>query len=349
MKLELLFSQTWIAFSCYSIAFMKFASSTRFNETQNGGQIYQDFEFFEGDIVPEYNSIKGAYGEDVAEKLVNKGMMEKPSKSFYGSDSQTLWNQYYENDVYRIDVYISSEYSIEERNTIEDSLKDLARITGSIEYTFHSEKPLDGRPFLNYGMHQKYGCASYIGRVDTEASSSEGQPVFLPSSDTWTCVTKGIIHHESLHALGFWHEQSRPDRDEYIQINWDNIKKGYEENFKMTESIDSLGSKYDYDSIMHYRADQFAIEGVGKTIIPITEGVDIGQREGLSNKDIIQVRLMYGCASGTRTLNEYKNKRCTRKCKCSEFQWGCGKGVSGDKNFRCKGNLKCKNNRCLKI
>ena len=40
------------------------------------------------------------------------------------------------------------------------------------------------------------------------------------------CEYKGIAIHEMMHTLGFYHEQSRLDRDNYVTIKWENIAQG---------------------------------------------------------------------------------------------------------------------------
>ena len=108
-----------------------------------------------------------------------------------------------------------------------------------------------------------------------------------------------IIVHELLHAVGFWHEQSRPDRDAYIQINWSNVLPGYEAEFySRPDAIDTMNMPYDYYSIMHYRYNTFAIDPYQPTLIPTDNSVNqflMGTRHDLSETDILKVWKYYGC------------------------------------------------------
>ena len=66
--------------------------------------------------------------------------------------------------------------------------------------------------------------------------------------------------HELMHVAGFWHEQSRADRDKYITVHWNNIEPDFRSNFEKYDlgKIDHLGAPYDPCSVMHYGAFAFA-------------------------------------------------------------------------------------------
>lgn len=105
------------------------------------------------------------------------------------------------------------------------------------------------------------GCWSSVGKVTGRQEVNLQSPY---------CTTKvGTPMHELMHSLGFLHEHTRYERDDYVTIVWSNIKSGHDGNFKKADkaTTSGYGINYDYRSVMHYSPNAFGINGA-TTIIP---------------------------------------------------------------------------------
>ena len=155
--------------------------------------------------------------------------------------------------------------------------------------------------------------STHIGKKN--ADDDEKQVINLGERG---CEHLGIAAHEIAHAVGFWHEQTRPDRESYVDIHFDRIAGEGEAKIladlqfmaRNDDEVDSLGSTYDYGSIMHYPLDAFAKcfgDPACNTITINNEDEynrqgrpTLGQRIALTTRDIEQANALYNCqATGT--------------------------------------------------
>ncbi|RYX82303.1 hypothetical protein EON83_20130 [bacterium] len=116
---------------------------------------------------------------------------------------------------------------------------------------------------------------------------------------TW--ATSWTACHELAHALGVMHEQSRSDRDNYVEIKFDNVQADLAFNYAIITNSDNHG-EYDFDSIMHYGPWGFAIDSTKPTMVcrPPYERFQtiIGQSDHLTELDKAGMADIYGFPPG---------------------------------------------------
>ncbi|XP_050498461.1 zinc metalloproteinase nas-14-like isoform X1 [Diabrotica virgifera virgifera] len=191
-------------------------------------------------------------------------------------------------------------YQIDENITVTQKEKIHLAIATFHKYTCVTFRPAqpDDKYRINIIHEKKKICASPVGR----------QPAGYQNVTLGDKCRLGNIIHEFMHVIGFWHEQSRKDRDDHINIILDNIKEGSQRNFEKKDDI-NFGQMYDYESIMHYHSKAFT-KNDNITIIPKDTSFNkkMGQRIGLSKIDITKINLMYHCPEKTKAISDSPTK-----------------------------------------
>lgn len=138
-------------------------------------------------------------------------------------------------------------------------------------------------------------CRSNVGRIRAPAPQS-----ILVNS--YCLAHPGYIIHELGHVIGFWHEHQRPDRDDYVEVQWANVPPEWSplravfNKIPVTE-INTFDSPYDFGSIMHIKLTDYSKNGEPTLVPKVNYTGEIGQRKQLSRQDVIQTNLLYQCNS----------------------------------------------------
>lgn len=145
------------------------------------------------------------------------------------------------------------------------------------------------------------GNWSTVGRWDavknpaTQGRGDAGQWLSLQQDESMGpflppfSVPMGVVAHEIMHAIGLYHEHTRPDRDNTITVHPDRCRltgDDYKANFdKRTGNYFMFGSSVDLNSIMMYGMTDFAKDANFPVITLNAGGTYPVNRTALSDLD----------------------------------------------------------------
>ncbi|KAI2804272.1 hypothetical protein BLOT_003251 [Blomia tropicalis] len=128
------------------------------------------------------------------------------------------------------------------------------------------------------------------GRCHSKVGRSGGRQLL---SLGYGCHDVGSTLHELCHAIGLYHEHMRYDRDQYLNIEWENIQP----IDKVPISQYRPAAKFDYNSIMIYGSKAFSRNG-RNTMTPRnreTKIIESHFKQSLARSDVININTLYGC------------------------------------------------------
>ncbi|XP_060595864.1 zinc metalloproteinase dpy-31-like [Ruditapes philippinarum] len=277
---------------------------------------------FEGDIILK---------KDQAEQILYFNKQRKKRKL----DAQVMSTPSIKKWPLPINYIFDGKHTQEQRKKIRIGIKHWEENT-CITFTNIVNSTVKSIKFINDS-----GCYSFVGN----SHGIHEQTISISQQ----CTRKGIVAHEIGHALGFWHEHARADRDDFLSVIRENITDGQYHNFEKVswEIINNLEVPYDLGSVMHYNGMQFS---KGRKITMRTHNRlhqnTIGQREELSFFDIKLANKAY--CNDVCDPNELKGrclhdgyqdpKNCSR-CRCPDGLGGDFCDQAAPSSHECGGHI----------
>ncbi|XP_073529059.1 astacin-like metalloendopeptidase [Phyllobates terribilis] len=131
------------------------------------------------------------------------------------------------------------------------------------------------------------GCWSFVGKVGGK------QVVSLVKS---TCLRFPLVQHELMHVLGFYHEHTRTDRDQFINVLWQNISPNDYSNFQIDTDGNNMNLPYAYNSVLHYASTAYSnVPGQPSMVAKSDPSMSLGQSIAMNNFDVAKVNTLYTC------------------------------------------------------
>ena len=237
--------------------------------------------YFQGDMMMTEAEIAAGYGAEVAAQAKRDGetLDDNDDDARSLGAVRTGRRKWPDNTIY---YQFDAGYPESRKTTIRRALRDYEALTNVVA--------VEGTGSGNYALiRDGSGCSSQVGMI------RGAQRMSLAAG----CMSKGTILHEFMHALGFSHEHTAPDRDNFVTVYLENVQSGREHNFnKITRGLE-VSNSYDYASVMHYSEYAFSISrSTLKTID--CRGNTCGQRGGFSAKDRDDINRLYPTPAPTR-------------------------------------------------
>jgi len=170
---------------------------------------------------------------------------------------------------------------------IDSTIPESNRIEQAIHYLHENSKirlvpRTNEKDYVYFKNNGDQDCSSFIGKKGGK------QNIHVSN---W-CETGSLVH-EILHALGFFHEQSRPDRRKFINVHWSNIQLKNMYNFFLSPFAKTYGT-FDMDSIMLYPSfNGFAKDPSKPTMSLKDGGTWKAQRNQMSQQDLEALEKFY--------------------------------------------------------